>query len=530
MKQSGLWFLSLLLTLGFGCRSAMAEAGACAGFAKLALPQTKILREEIVAAGQFTPPYGGNLGIYSKLPAFCRVVVQSTPTPDSDIKTEIWMPVHGWNGKFRGQGNGGFAGEIYYSSIALAVLEGYASAGTDTGHPGTDAAWALGHPEKVNDFGYRGVHLMTATAKAVVDAYYGKAPTRSYFAACSDGGREALMEAQRFPDDYDGILAGAPAYVWTNLVTSGVHKMQALLLDPASYIPPAKIETIATAVNAACDAADGVKDGILNDPRQCHFQPETLLCKGADADTCLTQPQVTALQALYAPTRDDAGRQVYPATPPGGEAGQGGWIQWVVGTAPGKSLGYFFGTGYFSDMVYENPRWDYKTFTVSAGLKAALARTAMALNATDTNLQPFARHGGKLILYHGWNDPAISALSTVQYYEQVQKANTAAASFVRLFMVPGMQHCTGGPGPTDFGQFAPPRLEPDDAAHDINAALEAWVEKGTAPEQVIAEKLSEDNSAPTIKMTRPLCAYPETAKYKGSGDTSKAENFVCTAP
>lgn len=518
--------------------AAHAQQTSCDALAKLNLPHSTILSTQQTGAGQFTPPGAtadaSDAAAYQHAPSFCRVVIKAEPSSDSDIRIEVWMPTEKWNGKFRGQGNGGFAGQIYYSQMALAVSQGYATAGTDTGHtnPNTDASWALHHPEKVVDFGYRAIHEMTTSAKAVIDAYYGKPPIRSYFAACSDGGREALMEAQRFPNDYDGILAGAPAYIWTNLLTSGVDKMQALLRDRAAYVPASKLPAINAAVLAACDAADGVKDGILNDPRTCHFEPEKLLCSGPESDSCLTQPQVATLKVLYSATLNSAGQPIYPRGLPGAELGPGGWSTWVLGDRSGHSLGVDYGTGYFGDMVYGDPHWDFKTFTVDAGLKAAVEKTASALNATDPNLKPFASHGGKLILYHGWNDPAISALSTVDYYEQVRRDNSDAQSFVRLFMVPGMQHCYGGPGPSSFGQFGwRPGTGPDDAEHDLYKALEDWVERSMAPEQVIAAKIESDGkTAQKITMTRPLCAYPKEAKYNGSGDTSDAKNFTCVEP
>ncbi len=508
----------------------------CAALARLTLPNSKIVRAEQVEAGKLTPPREpddpAEARIYQNLPAFCRVVAQVAPTSDSDIKMEVWMPARGWNGKFRGQGNGGFAGEIDYGGLALAVSLGYASGGTDTGHaaPGGDASWALGHPEKVIDYGYRGIHEMTLQSRAIVQAYYSRPPQRSYFAACSDGGREALMEAQRFPADYDGILAGAPANNWTSLLTNAVHNAQALTLEPASYIPSTKLPAISSAVLAACDASDGVKDGILNDPRQCHFDPAVMLCKVSESDQCLTAPQVTALKALYAGTYDSAGKVVFPGFLPGSETGDNGWGLWITGPAPGKSLLFVFGVGYFSNMVYEKSNWDYKTFTIDEGLKAAVEKTASALNATNPDLKPFGRRGGKLILYHGWNDPAISALSTVDYYNKMTSVTGAknAQSFVRLFMAPGVQHCGGGPGPDSFGQGGwTPGIGPDDPQHDLFLALERWVEKGVAPEQVIATKYPREGSASQQKMTRPLCAWPQQAKYKGTGDTSDAANFVC---
>ncbi len=521
-------FPLILTTTAFGQHTPTA----CSSLAKLTLPHTTVLRAEIQQAGTFSTPDPAESGIYKGLPEFCRVIAQSAPTADSDIRIEVWLPMQGWNGKFRGQGNGGFAGAIGYSLMANSVSQGYATAGTDTGHTGesTDASWAIGHPEKVVDFGNRAIHEMTLTAKSVIDAYYGKSPEHSYFASCSDGGREALMEAQRFPRDYDGILAGAPAYYWTNMIASGMHKVQALTRNDASYIPAAKVPAIAAAVRAACDASDGVTDGILNDPRTCRFKPETLLCTSTVSDTCLTQPQVNTLKTFYAATFDAHGKRVYPASVPGGEDGPGGWAEWVVGSAPDKGLSYLFTTGYFKNMVYQDPAWNYQKFNLDEGLAKAIEVTATAINATETNLKPFSSKGGKLVLYHGWSDPAIAPLGTIDYYNGVQKDNPDAAAFVRLFMAPGMQHCTGGPGPSSFGQFGHfPGTGPDDAQHDLYLALEQWVEKGVAPEKVIAAKFAVDGkSAPTLKMTRPLCAYPQTAKYNGAGDPNHADSFTCS--
>jgi Tannase and feruloyl esterase len=508
----------------------------CAALAKQALPHARIARALQVEAGQFMPPGDApnpaTAAVYQHAPAFCRVEIRSTPTPDSDIGIEVWLPIAKWNGKFRGQGNGGFAGAIYYEDMARAISQGYATAGTDTGHvaEGTDASWSLNHPEKINDFGYRGMHEMTVNAKAVIASYYGKAAARSYLAACSDGGREALMEAQRFPNDYDGILAGAPAYNWTNLLTGGMTKMHALLMEPGSHIPPAKLPAIASAVLAACDADDGVKDGILNDPRTCHFKPETLACKGADSDSCLTPPQVDALKLIYAPITDSKGKLIFPGTMPGGELGGGGWGLWVFGEEPNKSLGAAFGYNYFTYMVYRDAHWDPKTFNVDDGLKLAIERTATAVNSTDPNLKAFAAHGGKLILYHGWNDAGISPLSTIDYYGKVVATNSNAQTFTRLFMAPGMQHCSGGPGPSSFGQGGwRPGAGPDDAQHNLYRALEDWVDQGVAPEQVIAAKIEADEkTGAKIVMTRPLCAYPKHAKYIGNGDTNDAANFTCS--
>jgi feruloyl esterase len=431
-------------------------------------------------------------------------------------------------------GNGGFAGQIGYRELAMAVSRGYASAATDTGHSGSpiDASWALGHPQQIIDFGYRAVHEMTTKSKLILQSFYSGPLRHSYFAACSDGGREALMEAQRFPQDYDGILAGAPAYNWTRLMANAVANSQALTLSAASYIPPAKLAAVSNAALAACDKNDGLADGVIDDPRRCKFDPAALLCKGADTDKCLTQPQVVALRALYSGAHNAAGKQIFPGYVPGGELGEGGWGLWIMGPAPNRSLMYFFGTGYFADMVYGNASWDYKIFSADKGLADGLERAGDVLDATDPDLRPFAKRGGKLILYHGWSDAAISALSSIDYYDAVRTKVSPATedSFLRLFMVPGMQHCSGGPGPNSFGQSGPASASgPDDPQHDIVLALQQWVEKGIAPETVTAARDIDDGATTKTTRTRPLCAYPKVARYKGTGNTDDAANFACVA-
>jgi hypothetical protein len=530
------------MLMAFGTHGQVAPSGthSCEGLAQLELIGAKILSAQTVAAGAFTPPANmtpwmmGDPSFYKMLPAFCRVVVEATPSPDSSIKIEVWMPGNeqngaSWNGKLQGQGNGGFAGEIGYRQLGAAVYQGYATVGTDTGHAGvgTDASWALGHPEKVTDFGYRGIHEMTRVAKEVVKAFYGKDAKHSYFAGCSNGGRQALMEAQRFPEDYDGILAGAPANFWTHLLTKALADAQATTLDPASYIPSSKLPAIASAVNAACDAQDGVADGIVNDPRKCHFDPATMLCKEGDSEKCLTAAQATALKKLYEGPNDAAGRKIFPGYLPGAEEGPGGWSTWITGSAAGKSLMFAFGGGYFSNMVYERADWNYRDANVDQALNKADEKTAQSLNATEANLVAFKTRGGKLILYHGWNDPAISALNTVDYYNDVlnRMRGQEPEAFVRLYMVPGMQHCGGGPGPDSFGMGGGAK----DAQHNVAVALEQWVEKGIAPNVIVATKNEGGDPSKGAKMSRPLCPYPQIAKYKGKGDTNDAGRFACVA-
>jgi hypothetical protein len=526
---------ALTVSGAFGS-SANAAGQSCEQLAQLALPDTKITSAQVVAAGAFTPPVSlapwlaGDPNSYKQLPAFCRVLAEAHPTSDSNIKIEVWLPSSGWNGRFRGQGNGGFAGEIDYRSLAVAVLQGYASAATDTGHAasGTDASWAIGHPEKIVDFAYRAIHEMTTVGKAAAKAFYGDLPQRAYFSNCSNGGRQALMESQRYPDDYDGIIAGAPANYWTHLLGSALYNAQATTLDPASYIPTSKIPAIAKAVNAACDAKDGVTDGVLNDPRQCHFDPASVLCKAGDADSCLTAPQVATLKKLYEGSHDSKSQQIFPGYFPGAEDGPGGWGTWITGAAPGKSLIFAFGVGFFSNMLYEKSDWDYKKANIDEAVAAADQKFSNVLNATDTNLKPFESRGGKLIIYHGWDDPAISAQNSIDYYQAVigKMGQKDADSFLRLYMVPGMQHCTGGPGPDVFGQFSFSPVH--DSQHDIYLALEQWVERGAAPSSVITSKLNGMGPGAKVIETRPLCPYPQSAKYKGPGDTNDAANFVCS--
>lgn len=482
-------------------------AATCDSLASLAIPHATISAAAPVPAGAYTAEDGSKL---QNLPAFCRVAGTLRPSADSDIRFEIWMPAEKWNGKFEGVGNGGFAGVISFGTMAAALRAGYATASTDTGHRagGTDASWALGHPEKVVDFGYRAIHETAVTAKAAITAFYGGAPKRSYFSSCSNGGRQALMEAQRFPADYDGIIAGAPANYWSRLMANAMYITQALTAEGA-WISPAKLDAIERAAIAACDAKDGVADGVIDSPGQCGFKPASMLCRDADSDSCLTAPQVAALEKVLGGIRGTKG-QIFPGYVVGGITGPGGWSAWITGAAAGKSLMYAFGSNYYANMVYGDKAWDFHTFLPDRDTQKGDA-AARSMNATDPDLSRFAARGGKLILYHGWSDAAITPLSTIEYYTKIRRPE----SFVRLFMVPGMQHCGGGPGPNDFG--AGPGAT-GDALHDIDTALERWVEQGVAPGQLIAKKGNT---------TRPLCPYPRVATYLGSGSTDDAANFTC---
>jgi feruloyl esterase len=415
--------------------------------------------------------------------------------------------------------------------MAAAVAEGYATSGTDTGHPEMGAKFALGHPEKVKDFGWRAVHDMTVETKVLVKAFYGRAAEHSYFTSCSDGGREALMEAQRFPKDFDGILAGAPAYNWTALISAATEDEKTLMASAGAYLPANKLPAITAAALAACDAQDGLKDGVVGDPAKCGFDPAVLACAGAETDGCLTPGQVATLKEIYAAKRDAQGREVFPGYSPGAESAPGSWGVWIVGKKQGDATAMmYFGLGYFKDFVFEQPDWSLGTFDFDRDSEMALAKTGEALNATDTNLKPFAARGGKLLMYHGWNDPAIPALSSVEYYDGVvasmgKKATEAA---VRLYMVPGMLHCGGGPGAADFGQDGDAAR--GDAQHDVFTALEQWVEAGkglgTGPGTLTATKFADDDETKGVVMTRPVCVYPAEARYV-KGDPKDAASFVC---
>ena len=506
-----------------------ARAADCAALAKMKLPDTVITSTQ-VTVGEFDPPYGRPVDM---LPAFCRVAGVIQPSRDSYIRFEVWLPDSGWNGKFLASGNGGFAGSINYGLMAVNLRRSYATAGTDTGHEGDaeDATWAYQHPEKVIDFGYRALHQTALNAKSLIEAFYRKLPQRSYFDSCSNGGREGLVEAQRFPEDFDGILAGAPANFWTHLLTAGIDITKVLYgNDPAGYISSVKLPAIQAAALAACDAHDGVRDGIISDPLRCHFDPSVLLCKGEDSPGCLTASQIASLKKLYDGGRDSHGEQIFPGYMPGAEEGPNGWAAWITGPGPGKASGPVYAENYFRYMVFGSPTWNLLTANIDLAERAADEKTARILNATDPDLRRFEARGGKLVLYHGWNDPAISPLNTIDYYKSVSATMGAhtTESFVRVYMVPGMQHCFLGPGPNSFGQTG--HTTAKGQAYGIYDALEQWVEKGTVPGSIIATKYVDDAAAKGAQMTRPLCAYPEIAKYKGSGDTNDYASFVCGSP
>ncbi|MBV9396573.1 MAG: tannase/feruloyl esterase family alpha/beta hydrolase [Bryobacterales bacterium] len=482
-----------------------AFGASCETLTSLSLPNATIDLAQSVDAGQFKPPAGNGKGVgtaYANLPAFCRVAATLKPSSDSDIKIEVWLPSSGWNNSLQSVGNGAWAGTISYPAMATALAAGYATASTDTGHTGNNADFILGHPEKLTDFAYRAVHETTTAAKAIVAAYYGRVAAHSYWNGCSTGGRQAMAEAQRYPGDYDGIIAGAPANYVTHLQGQQVWVNQVLHKEEGSYIPPQKYRLLNDAVLKACDALDGVKDGILEDPTRCHFDPKELACAGADTSNCLTPQQVEAARKIYSgPVSAKTGRPLFPGLERGSELG---WA--TLGGSKPMSLA----EETYKFIVFKDPSWNYMTFDPDRDMAAADKNAAAMMNSTDANLKPFFGHGGKLIMYHGWADPGIAPRNSVNYFENVVEGaggERKAAESIRLFMVPGMGHCRGG-GTDTF---------------DAVGALSAWVEKGKAPERIAASRVTRF----TLDRTRPLCPYPQTAVYNGSGNTDEAANFSC---
>ncbi len=512
----------------------------CEKLKELKISDAKIISAESVAAGALSlpPAPGVPAPSLADTPAFCRVKGTLQPTDDSSIGFEVWMPTSGWNGKFVQLGNGGLGGAIGYASMVKEIKNRYATAATDDGHQGTptDASWAIGHPEKVKDFAYRAVHETSEEAKRIISAFYEHAAKYSYFKGCSEGGREALMEAQRFPDDFNGILVGAPGHYWTELMAAFVWNAQALN-DPANYIPEPKRRTIEDAALAACGTQDGVTDKFIKDPMSCRFDPSTLLCKGVDSDSCLTARQLEAIKKVYSgPKTPGTGQQISPGYEPGTEAEPGipgiSFASYILGWGPGQSLDATFTTSFYGGFVFNDAKWKFTDFDFEKDVATTEAKVGAILNASNPDLKAFKAHGGKMLHYHGWNDGSPPPRHSVDYYEKVMAKMGSlekTEDFYKLYMVPGMMHCGTGPGPNSFGNFldfAPA----SDADHNIFDALEGWVEKGVAPDKIIATKYDGDDPKKGVAMTRPLCSYPRQAKWSGNGDTNQASNWVCKAP
>jgi len=475
--------LGCLAIVSFVAPARGESPSACERLATLAIPNATITRAE-------------------RIEESCRVAATLRPSSDSEIQVEVWLPAANWNGKLLAVGNGAFSGNINYGALRASLARGYAATSTDTGHTGGGARWALGHPEKVVDFGWRAVHEMTVAAKRIVASHYGRDAAHSYWNGCSAGGRQALKAAQRFPEDFDGIIAGAPGLDWTSRAAQAVRVERVLEADPAARLLQEHRELLHAAVIGACDALDGVKDGLIESPERCTFDPGVLECRGSAVNACLTKAQVETARLIYSsPPNPKSGRAI-------GGLARGSELGWTdLGwTASARATGL----DQFRFLVHADPSWTVRHFDFDADIVRAEEADRDTINALDPNLRPFLDRGGKLIQYHGWSDPQISPLNSTQYYARVREALGASKlrDSYRLFMAPGMGHCGGGEGPNTF---------------DMLGALEQWVESGRAPDQILASHATKG----VVDGTRPLCPYPEVATYKGTGSTDQAASFNC---
>lgn len=446
--------------------------------------------------------------------SFCRVSTTLTSGPGSSINAEFWLP-DAWNGKLFGIGGGGFSGGLDAAAIYLngPLGRGYAGAASDAGHPTEEGAqWAHNQPAKLADWASRANHVTAVVGKALAEAYYGEPPRRAYFEGCSNGGRDALMLAQRHPDDYDGIISGAPAADWTGLLSSFVANQKTY----KAFGPDAdtKFAFVHDAILAKCDTLDGVKDGVLENPKACRFDPAEVQCQAGSASICLTKSEADALRTIYQGHRLADGRRVFPGFALGGEKAAQGWRD------PSKANTGQMGIDFYRWMVYADPSWNPEQFDLDRDYAVARERMGPIVNANDPDLTAFTRRGAKLLLWHGWNDASIPAGGTIKYYEAVEaKLGAKTDESVRLFMAPGVNHCFGGDGLPVFDRLS---------------ALERWVEHKTPPSQITATKYDNDvfylAGLPTKPVrTRPLCPWPQTAHYNGAGSTDHAANFTCKA-
>lgn len=472
----------------------------------------------------------------ANLPAMCRVQGVSRPTPGSDIRFEVWLPTNSWNGRFMSSGEGGLAGALNYTRNGLdggldeIVRRGYATASTDTGHRASDPFWAIGHPERVIDYAYRSKHLVTVAAKGLINAYYGQPPVRSYFNSCSNGGRQALVLAQRYPQDYDGYVVGAP-WNLTQRATAGFLWTARALSEPGANIPPAKLPMIRNAVLEHCDARDGLQDGLIDDPRVCRFDPAVLACKGEDGPNCLTQAQVTAVRQLHqGPVNPRTGERLYPGWAQGSETS---WAR-MMNRDVDNSYPLALGVAYYRNLIYGDSAWDWRRFDFDRDMAMADAKAGPLLNAASPDLTAARDRGAKFIFYQGWDDEVLQPENTPSYYEQVMGAmggQAATQRFARLFMAPGMAHCYLGPGPNSFGGVGQQLPPVRNAQHDLQKALERWVEDGVAPQSMTATKYADDQPGTRqIVMQRLLCPYPSVARYRGVGNQNEASSFSCVMP
>ncbi|HEY5724260.1 MAG TPA: tannase/feruloyl esterase family alpha/beta hydrolase [Allosphingosinicella sp.] len=498
-------FLAVLLGA-----AAPASAAPCDSVARLRLKDVRIVTAVEVGPGrEFTPLYPSAAPM--RLP-FCRV----EGVIEREIGFELWLPpADAWNGRLLVGGVGGQAGSFNYRELERGVRRGYASASTDTGHKASDTHWLLNRPDRAANYAHRANHLLAVKTKAILKAVYGAEPRNAFFVGCSGGGRQALTEVQRYPRDFDGVIAGAPGVNTPAMSARRMWEMQqhsrlGSLMDSSRW------KLVADAAVRACDPIDGVRDGIIGDPTRCRFDPASLACRGSVAGPgCLTVPQIEAVRLIHAPLRDENGRRIDDGLLPGVLVSP---TPLPEPFTPGPT---FLAVALFGDGVHGDPNWDPRGFRIARDLPAI--DRVMNLHADDPRIDSFLRNGGKLILYHGWADPLVAPQSTIAYYRSVLKSGgPRAPRSVRLFMAPGVDHCRGGAGPDLFGGAGgdSPLPDPD---HDLLSALERWVDRKQVPDKVIAVRVE----AGRIVRTRPLCAWPARAHYVGAGSIDQAENFVC---
>jgi len=485
----------------------------CESLASLKIPNLTITSAKALDKGWELPVQEGFIstkaGVKVSVP-FCRIEAYSTPSSDSHIGIEVWLPLAAnWNGKFFAVGNPGFIGSLARGALAGNVQQGWATASTDTGHVDDTAKWAVDHPEKWADWGYRAVHEMTMAAKALIKAYYGKPEQHSYWNSCHNGGNQGLNEAQRYPDDFDGIVAGDPAFYISHLQPGSLYLSWVALKDGVNgpgYIGN-KLAIINRAALDACDGLDGLVDGLITDPRQCKFDPKTIQCPGdSDGPSCLTAAQVDTVKKIYAGAKFNDGTQIYSGFQPGSELI---WAPIMVEKEP-----FFVNVDFFKGMVKEDLNWDWHTFDVDRDTREAIAKTGKMVDGNNPDLRPFKKAGGKIIMIGSWNSNSLPTRTLSEYYEEVEKTvggPSRTQDFARLFMVPGSTGCPGFmANQKDFDAFT---------------AIQNWVEKGVAPDSITFAQRDRVK----VYRTRPACAYPKVAKYKGTGDIDDAANFTCVA-
>lgn len=500
---------ALALATTFAAIAAPAVAAPCDGVERLRVPDVRIERTtEVDPARPLTPPFAGASPIAI---ALCRI----EGVIEKEIGFELWLPAaDAWNRRLLVGGVGGQAGAFNHRELARGIRRGYASASTDTGHKADDRHWLLGRPDRAANYAYRANHLLAVKTKAIIAAVYGAAVRNAFFVGCSGGGRQALTEVQRYPEDFDGVIAGAPGVDTPRMSARRMWEMQqhsrwGPLMDSVDW------KLVADAAVIECDGLDGVRDSVIDDPTLCRFDPGRLACAKNGGEKCLSPEQIAAVRRLYAPLHDENGRRIDDGLLPGILVSP---TPLPEPFTPGPS---YLAVALFGDGVHGDPNWDPRGFNIARDLPAI--DKVMNLHADDPDLRPFLRRGGRLILYHGWADPLVAPQSTIAYYRAVRaRSGKAAADRVRLFMAPGVDHCVGGAGPDRFGG-AGGDAPIADADHDLLSALERWVDQGQAPERIVATRQESD---PTVR-TRPLCAWPLRARYRGQGSTDDAANFLC---